>query len=92
VKAELCKQTIENAMCSYLGLNGAILHFDCRTQYTSEAHYKVVAKYDICQSMSSAEGRCHGNARCDSIWARMKKLLYSYYNVEKVTIEELKIS
>ena len=31
----------------------------------------------IRQSMNSAGGRCHDNARCESMWARMKsELLY----------------
>lgn len=41
--------------------------------------------------MNSAGGRCHDNARCESMWARMKEeLLYGRYNTEKLTIEELK--
>lgn len=41
--------------------------------------------------MNSAGGRCHDNARCESMWARMKEeLLYGRYNTEEMTIEELK--
>ena len=41
--------------------------------------------------MNSAGGRCHDNARCESMWARMKEeLLYGRYNTEKLTIEELR--
>ena len=46
----------------------------------------------ITQSMNSAGGRCHDNARCESIWARMKEELF--YNrgrrSEDYTIEALK--
>ncbi len=64
---------------------------DRGTQYTSEAYQKAVAKYGIRQSMNSAGGRCHDNARCESMWARMKEeLLYDRYNTEEMTIEELK--
>ena len=51
----------------------------------------AISKYGIIQSMNSAGGRCHDNARCESMWARMKEeLLYGRYNTEKLTIEELK--
>ena len=53
---------------------------------------KVLAKYGIIQSMNSAGGRCHDNARFESMWARMKsELLYDRYNTETMTIEELKV-
>ncbi|MFR8348233.1 MAG: hypothetical protein ACLVAV_02545 [Clostridium sp.] len=36
-------------------------------------------------------GRCHDNARCESMWARMKaELLYDRYDTEKMTADELK--
>jgi len=42
--------------------------------------------------MNSAGGRCHDNARCESMWARMKeKLFYSRKRKsEDHTVEELK--
>jgi putative transposase len=41
--------------------------------------------------MNSAGGRCHDNARCESMWARMKsELLYDRYDTEKMTTDELK--
>lgn len=40
--------------------------------------------------MNSAGGRCHDNARCESMWARMKEeLFYNRYDTGKMTIEEL---
>ena len=91
MKAVLCKRTLDNAVHSYPALRGAIIHSDCGTQYTSEAYRKAVAKYGIRQSMNSAGGRCRDNARCESMWARMKEeLLYNRYNTEEMTIEELK--
>ena len=44
------------------------------------------------QSMNSDGGRCHDNARCESMWARMKEeLFYSRGDKsENYTIEELK--
>ena len=42
--------------------------------------------------MNSAGGRCHDNARCGSMWARMKsELLYNRYNTKKMLVEELKV-
>ena len=32
--------------------------------------------YGIKQSMNSAGGRCHDNARCESMWVRMKNELF----------------
>ena len=40
--------------------------------------------------MNSAGGRCHDNARCESMWARTKsELLYGRYDTEKMTTDEL---
>ena len=40
--------------------------------------------------MNSAEGHCHDNARCESMWARMKKeLIYGRHGTERMTVEEL---
>ena len=73
MKASLCEQTLANAVHSYPVLRGAVVHSDRGTQYTSETYRRAVAKYGIFQSMNSAGGRCHDNARCESMWARMKE-------------------
>ena len=92
MKATLCEHTLDNAYLAYPNLRGAILHSDRGTQYTSETYRKALAKYGIIQSMNSAGGRCHDNARCESMWARMKsELLYDRYNTETMTTEELKV-
>lgn len=92
MKATLCEHTLDNAYLAYPDLRGAIVHSDRGTQYTSETYRKVLAKYGIIQSMNSAGGRCHDNARCESMWARMKsELLYDRYNTETMTTEELKV-
>ena len=63
------------------------------SQYTSSAYRAAIQKYGIVQSMNSAGGRCHDNARCESVWARMKEELF--YNrgrkSENYTIEALKM-
>ena len=41
--------------------------------------------------MNSDGGRCHDNARCESMWARMKEeLFYDRYDTEKMTVAEVK--
>lgn len=91
MRAELCVHTLDAACQSYPDLRGAIIHSDRGSQYTSQAYRTAIQEYDIRQSMNSAGGRCHDNARCESMWARMKsELLYDRYDTEKITIEELK--
>ena len=91
MKAALCEQTLENAVKAYPALRGAILHSDRGSQYTSELYRNTIHKYGIIQSMNSDGGRCHDNARCESMWARMKEeLFYGRYNPEEMTIAELK--
>ena len=54
--------------------------------------FSALKKYGIIQSMNSAGGRCHDNARCESMWARMKEeLFYSREDKsENYTMKELK--
>lgn len=92
MRAQLCVRTLENACYRYPNLRGAIIHSDRGSQYTSDDYRKTIKKYGIRQSMNSAGGRCHDNARCESIWARMKNELFYNRNrsPENFTIDELK--
>jgi len=91
MKAALCEQTLTNAYRAYPTLRGAIIHSDRGTQYTSELYRKAIDKYGIFQSMNSVGGRCHDNARCESVWARFKEeLLYGRYDISAMTVEQLK--
>ena len=91
MKATLCEQTLDNAYRAYPMLRGTILHSDRGTQYTSELYRRAINKYGIRQSMNSAGGRCHDNARCESMWARLKEeLLYGRYDTTAMTVEQLK--
>ena len=91
MKAPLCVQTLKNAYNAYPGLRGAIIHSDRGTQYTSIDYRDAIKLFGINQSMNSAGGRCHDNARCESMWARLKEeLLYGRYNTEKMTVAEVK--
>ena len=91
MKASLCVKMLDNAMISYPNLCGAILHSDRGSQYTSGLYREAIQTYGIRQSMNRAGGRCHDNARYESMWARMKsELLYGRYDTKKMAIEELK--
>ena len=92
MKAELCVETVKNAVRSYPELKGAILHSDRGSQYTSEKYREALKHAGFVQSMNSAGGRCHDNARCESMWARMKEeLFYSRgRKTEDYTVAELK--
>ena len=88
MKATLCEQTLDNAYKAYPMLRGAVLHSDRGTQYTSELYRKAINKYGILQSMNSAGGRCHDNARCESMWARFKE--DGRYDTTTMTVKQLK--
>ena len=91
MKAELCGRALENAALAYPALKGAVLHSGRGPQYTSGTCRRSIVKYGILQSMNRAGGRCHDNARCESMWARMKEeLLYGRHETEKMTVEEVK--
>ena len=92
MRASLCCRTIENAKKAYPGIKGCIVHSDRGSQYTSEEYREVIDKYGIIQSMNSAGGRCHDNARCESMWARMKEELFYIRDdkTENYTMAELK--
>ena len=92
MRAELCAQTVDNAVIAYPELSGAILHSDRGSQYTSELFRQELKLAGLTQSMNSAGGRCHDNARCESMWARMKEELFYSRNrkSENYTVAELK--
>ena len=91
MKADLCIHTLENALTAYPALEGAVIHSDRGTQYTSESYRQTIREHHIHQSMNSAGGRCHDNARCESMWARMKtELLYDRYDTKQMEVEELR--
>ena len=68
MRAELCVRTLKSAAAAYPALRGTIVHSDRGSQYTSGAYRETVEKYGILQSMNSDGGRCHDNARCESMW------------------------
>ena len=92
MKAELCVRTLSSAVKMHPQMRGAIVHSDRGSQYTSAKYRSAVAENGIIQSMNSAGGRCHDNARCESMWARMKEEMFYSRNrkPENYSVEELK--
>jgi transposase InsO family protein len=91
MKAGLCVDTLKSAIMSYPGLRGAIIHSDRGSQYTSGEYRQAIEKYGIIQSMNSAGGRCHDNAKCESLWGRFKEeLLYDRYDTKKMPMTVVK--
>lgn len=81
MRSRLCVRTLDAAHGTYPGLRGAIVQSD----------RAAVDKYGIFQSMNSEGGRCHDNARYESMCARMKnELFYDRLDPERLTLQELK--
>ena len=93
MKAPLCVATLENAYSTYPNMRGCICHSDRGTQYTSKLYRDKINELGIIQSMNSDGGRCHDNARCESMWARLKDELFYSRNLKStdLTVAELKV-
>lgn len=89
MQANLCVKTLENALTAHPELRGAMIHSDRGSQYTSQEYREALKKFGLIQSMNSNGGRCHDNARCESMWARLKnELWYDRYEKEGLTVEQ----
>ena len=71
-------------------MNGAILHSDCGSQYTSEAFREELNKAGVLQSLSGVN-RCFDNARMESFFATLKKELLYRIPTYKMKMEEVKV-
>ncbi len=89
MRAELCSETFLQAAGLH-DLRGALSHSDRGSQYTSEEFRQTLKNLGMVQSMNSAAGRCHDNAKCESMWARGKEEIMAIYNTKKMTCEQLK--
>lgn len=75
MKKELCMDTLSAARMRH-PINGAILHSDRGSQYTSDEFRLLLKKNNIQQSLSGVDC-CFDNARMESFFATLKKeLLY----------------
>ena len=89
MRKELVVETVRQAAVRY-DIWGAVSHSDRGSQYTSMEYRSVLEAFGIVQSMNSASGRCHDNAKCESMWARIKHEIMACYNTKKMTCEQLK--
>ena len=91
MRAELCVRAITAAAKSHPGFRGAIIHSDRGSQFTSGSFRAAVSRIGLIQSMNSAGGRCHDNAKCESLWARFKEeLIYGRYRTEFMPMDAVK--
>ena len=91
MRAQLCVDALTSAVMFHPGLRGAIAHSDRGSQYTSMEYRAALEQFGIKQSMNGASGRCHDNAKCESLWGRFKEeLLYGRYKTEKMSMEDVK--
>ena len=90
MRAELCTDTFRHAAELY-DLHGAVSHSDRGAQYTNELFSSTLTQFDLIQSMNSAAGRCHDNAKCESMWARAKMEIKACYNTKRLTSCELTV-
>lgn len=72
MKKELCIDTVRQLRRLCPPLNGAVLHSDRGSQYTSAAFRAELARCGLVQSLSGV-GRCFDNARMESFFATLKK-------------------
>lgn len=90
MRAELCADTFKKAALRY-DLRGAIGHSDRGSQYTSDLFKTTLLQLGIAQSMNSAAGRCHDNAKCESMWARSKQEIMACYDLKKMSREQVRV-
>ena len=87
MKKELCIDTVK-ALRKY-PIDGAILHSDRGSQYTSEAFRKTLKSMKLQQSLSGV-AHCYDNARMESFFATLKKELLYRIPTYRMTMEEVK--
>ena len=88
MRKELVIDTVRQASAMYGP--GAIIHSDRGSQYTSQDFRDTLAMLGIKQSMNSAGGRCHDNAKCESMWARGKVEKFYNFDTSRMPMELVK--
>ena len=88
MRKELCIDTF-NAAAKRFPINGAILHSDRGSQYTSEAFRKTLSNAGVLQSLSGVN-HCFDNARMESFFATLKKELLYRIPTSKMKMDEVK--
>lgn len=90
MRRELCIDTLKAAAWRY-PIEGAILHSDRGTQYTSEDYRGELKKKHLHQSLSGT-GHCYDNARMESFFATLKKELLYRIPTYRMKMEDVKTS
>ena len=85
MKKELCIDTVK-ALRKY-PIEGAILHSDRGSQYTSESFRETLKSMKIQQSLSGV-AHCYDNARIESFFATLKKEALGDYLIVGVTSDD----
>ena len=88
MRKELCIDTF-NAAAKRFPLNGAILHSDRGSQYTSETFREKLSNAGVLQSLSGVN-HCFDNARMESFFATLKKELLYRIPTYKMKMDEVK--
>jgi transposase InsO family protein len=88
MRKELVIQTFVEASVDH-DLQKGIVHSDRGSQYTSAEFRKTLAELGIVQSMNSAAGRCHDNAKCESMWARGKVEIEICYDLKNMSCAQI---
>ena len=88
MRKELCIDTF-NAASKRFPLNGAILHSDRGSQYTSDAFRDSLKNAGVLQSLSGVN-HCFDNARMESFFATLKKELLYRIPTYKMKMDEVR--
>jgi len=88
MKKELCIDTVAVVSKRY-DLEGAILHSDRGSQYTSDAFREALTQAGVRQSLSGV-AHCYDNSRMESFFATLKKELLYRMPTYKMKREDVK--
>jgi transposase InsO family protein len=90
MKKELCTDTVRQLKLKYgKQIEGAMIHSDRGSQYTSEAFREELASMGLVQSLSGVN-HCYDNARMESFFATLKKEKLYRIPTYRMTREEVK--
>lgn len=88
MRAELCVRALENT-CRNTRMEGAILHSDRGSQFTSQLFRQTLRRCKLVQSMSGT-GRCYDNAWMESFFAALKMENLYIMDTTKLPQEDVK--
>lgn len=89
MRTELVIESLVQAAARH-NIKNAIFHTDRGSQYTSHDFRVVLNGLGLNQSMNSAGGRCHDNAKCESMWARLKVEMLYRTDTSELPMERVK--